>query len=160
MGGVLCKKCSNKDDDEKVNEENEFNEEGNTSPRLSMLQENSNKQKSEETFTKSIKLKRRKIEIKEKEEKEEKEEKTEYNKSIRYSKTSKDIDKLKFEENEPPKENNNEKKPRRKSKKDELDCCIKNSYTGSHHECCVQSPRVQFNLHVTILTHYKFYFNK
>jgi len=116
MGGVLCKKCSNKDDDEKVNEENEFNEEGNTSPRLSMLQENSNKQKSEETFTKSIKLKRRKIEIKEKEEKEEKEEKTEYNKSIRYSKTSKDIDKLKFEENEPPKENNNEKKPRRKSK--------------------------------------------
>ena len=116
MGGVLCKKCSNKDDDEKVNEENEFNEEGNTSPRLSMLQENSSKQKSEETFTKSIKLKRRKIEIKEKEEKEEKEEKTEYNKSIRYSKTSKDIDKLKFEENEPPKENNNEKKPRRKSK--------------------------------------------
>ena len=121
MGELLCKKCSNKDEDEKNNEEKEINKEGNTSPRISMSGDNPEKKIKEEAITKSIKIKKGKINIKPKEED---------NNKIIYSKTSKNIEIsndilnsnqnkiMEFDENDSPKENNNEKNIEKKPKEE------------------------------------------
>ena len=116
MGGVICERCSKKDEEEKVNEETELNKEENISPRISMQPENQEKTKKEEAITKSIKLKSGKVNIKEKRDEK---------KTIFSSRTTKDRDLIQnqngiieFDEKDLFKENNDDNNSKKKLKKE------------------------------------------
>ena len=116
MGGVICERCSKKDEEEKINEETELNKEENISPRISMQPENQEKTKKEEAITKSIKLKSGKVNIKEKRDEK---------KTIFSSRTTKDRDLIQnqngiieFDEKDLFKENNDDNNSKKKLKKE------------------------------------------